>query len=67
MLVGKAKGGPLDGVKLSAQYTWNGEVAHPAGKTRFGQTIPAHPGNYLWDRKAQTWVWRPKCRAPMAS
>ena len=56
MLDGIAQGGPLNGVKLSAQTDWNGTVKLTV--QRAGALIPKiHPGRYKWDLEANTWVW----------
>jgi hypothetical protein len=51
-LVGKAMGGPRDGVKLMCPSSWNGRVAKP---------VPGPPvyykGHYAWDSDFGVWVW----------
>jgi len=56
MLHSLAIGGPLDGVKLSADDTWNGRVRlSNAPKNQDGPEA-YHPGHYYWRENA--WVWR---------
>lgn len=52
MLKGKAKGGPRDGVKLSAPETWDGLILDGDGKF-----ASYHNGYYFWSVVEQTWVW----------
>lgn len=57
MLKGRAIGGPLEGVKLSAPEGWDGLVKN--GDGRFDKY---HNGYYLWSVVRQTWVWcRTEC------
>ena len=64
MLTGVAKGGPRDGVKLSAGNLWDGRIALPqkASNSEHGHE-PKHPKYYLgwykWNVFARTWIWHP--------
>lgn len=44
-LSGIAVGGPLDGTKIEAGYTWNGRIERDL------------TGMYRWDSMSQRWVW----------
>lgn len=48
---GTAKGGPRDGVKLSASTGWDGRVLKRTGKQPY-------PGRYKWN--GRNWVWEPE-------
>lgn len=52
MLIGKAKGGPRDGVKLTAEHAWDGLV-----RTGDGKFDTYYSGYYYWSVSQQTWVW----------
>lgn len=48
---GRAQGGPMDGVLLEAQYTWDGRIR----LYQNSNSLACHPGRYYWNGK--TWVW----------
>ena len=65
LCTGIAIGGPRDGVKLSAQATWDGKVrSNPGGGS---ERIIYYPGYYAWrhpeindfeEKQSEiTWVW----------
>jgi hypothetical protein len=53
-----AIGGPRDGVKITADASWDGRVRHPPGH----RSITANPttlfyfGRYIWEDTGWTWV-----------
>lgn len=55
MLMGRAVGGPRDGVRLTADRMWDGRIRMPS---RAGQgehrDVNWHDGHYVWH---DTWVW----------
>ncbi len=58
MLEGKAQGGPLAGVKVSAQPDWNGIIYYSQQVRAFTASVrKAHAGRYKWDTDVNTWVW----------
>jgi len=57
MFEGKAKGGPLNGVKLTAPYEWDGFVNKPRTKSEQPKTYL--PGRYVWKFADQLWQWEP--------
>ena len=69
MLEGKAKGGPRDGVKLSAPPRWDGRVRMPGSAANHNVTDPEsmrvkfYQGHYDWKplrwTEVHTWVWVP--------
>ena len=54
---GVARGGPRDGIKLTASPGWDGVVYHPPRGS--GKPAP-YPGRYRFDYEANTWVWEAK-------
>lgn len=62
MFEGRAIGGPLAKIKLTAGATWNGLVKR---KGVNGDTLDTHyPGRYIWttpdfESTTYTWVWVP--------
>lgn len=53
MYAGKAIGGPLDGVKLTAALSWDGRV-----RTSDARVVDYHRGHYAWSKVRGTWCWR---------
>lgn len=43
---GRARGGPLDNVKVAAGYDWTGAITG------------SPDGRYVWSSIAGTWVWK---------
>lgn len=56
MVEGTARGGPRDGVKLTASPNWDGRVKVP-GKEIEGRESHFYPGYYKWTGK--DWLWLP--------
>lgn len=56
MLTGIAEGGPHDGVKLTAAFSWNGMITRPAYERRTYAPI-YYPGKYMW--VTDRWLWHP--------
>jgi len=53
-LVGRAMGGPRDGIKLMCPHTWSGRVARPT----VGRSLPIYyKGHYAWDKDFEVWMW----------
>lgn len=53
MIEGKAVGGPLSGVKITAPFEWDGIVRHGNGNfTRL------HPGHYKRKKSGDNIVWK---------
>jgi hypothetical protein len=48
MCTGRARKGPLDGVKISAGPRWDGKIAKP-------KSDEYHPGHYQWT--GHDWLW----------
>lgn len=70
MWEGLAKGGPRDGVRLTAGSSWDGRVKDSAfrqkqrdgrPKTRFPESEPGyyHPGHYMYNPYSFIWEWFP--------
>lgn len=69
MLEGIAKGGPRNGIRLSASPRWDGRVRKPTSKLNHGVTDPEsmrvsfYQGHYVWKPVStpptfyETWVW----------
>lgn len=59
MLRGKAEGGPLDGVELSAPITWHGMVHDRTKKAVLKRYAK---GYYVWtwyrDMSCGAWIWK---------
>jgi len=56
MFEGRATGGPLDGVKLTAPYEWDGIVNIPRKSSMQAKTY--YPGRYKWHFAKQLWEWQ---------
>jgi hypothetical protein len=54
MLEGRARGGPLNRVKLSASYAWDGTIIKAQSK----DYVTFHQGKYTWEPWERVWVWR---------
>lgn len=75
MYEGIGRGGPRDGVKLTAGSRWDGRVKVP-GKEMEGRATHFYPGYYQWTGKDWLWVpagkvskprtTKPKQRDPLA-
>lgn len=61
MYEGKALGGPRDGVKLTAELSWDGMVEQPR-KANTGITY--YPGHYQWNSRTGRWVWAERLPTP---
>lgn len=63
----RAIGGPLDGVKITAQLNWNGSIKN--NKQSSNNSIVAYPGHYRWSTIRNAWIWhadkdKPTTRVP---
>lgn len=54
MIEGRARGGPRDGIKITASSTWNGKVKEPRQRED-AKIIRYYKGRYVWD--GETWRW----------
>jgi len=56
MISGKAIGGPLDGVKVTAGVSWFGTI--PTHRLRADALVRYYPGRYVWNIDKSCWVWQ---------
>lgn len=56
MISGRANGGPLDGVKLTAGVSWPGTI--PIRRQRADALVRYYQGRYIWDIDKACWVWQ---------
>lgn len=57
---GRAVGGPLDRVKLTAQASWNGRIPKEKSVNKAREHVigvPMYPGHYTFDMHIGKWVW----------
>lgn len=60
LVTGYARGGPRNGVKLSAPSTWDGRVRKPP-RNKWDETSPKmYPGKYIWRQDELVWLWLPE-------
>ena len=59
----RAKGGPLDGIKLSSGLGWDGKIV----KRRSQGFVHYHAGYYAWNHGQSQWVWHPCLPSKLAN
>lgn len=58
METGIAIGGPRDGIKLSAELTWDGRIEKHSGFNG-GVVKKYYSGRYKWSAAVPGWCWQP--------